>query len=304
MIKARRQSPLLRVSEDYARELLQVMHDTITQNDGSPMPVFSADGLEQLPAWAIAQPYTASADSKKNAAADTERTRFEQARSDAWKQYNALQKKGAEEKATNKNLSLKDRFEQWWDISEDEAAEVVKSNRQNLLEAAEEFGVDPNIVALVIYTEQADNVNKRDTFTDWLAVGGVDTSVGIGQVKLSTAQDIEQSGYIEPIIDPQESFNYFSQPDLDSDFANHLRENVTTTKTLSDNKTNARYVAAYLKMIQDAWESEYPAISKDLAIMATLYNIGIGVPHANPKPNPFGENAKSYFYLMPDLLKH
>uniref|UniRef100_UPI003A94FBDB hypothetical protein n=1 Tax=Ruminococcus sp. TaxID=41978 RepID=UPI003A94FBDB len=51
------------------------------------------------------------------------------------------------------------------------------------------------ILAGVIYTEQVLNVNLIDVYTDCFAASSlVDTSVGIAQVKMSTAELVEDAG--------------------------------------------------------------------------------------------------------------
>ena len=64
--------------------------------------------------------------------------------------------------------------------------------------AAKKYGVNPSILASCIYTEQILNVNVVDTLTDNMFYWA-DTSVGIGQVKVSTAKLLEDKGYINKI---------------------------------------------------------------------------------------------------------
>lgn len=79
---------------------------------------------------------------------------------------------------------------------ESEAGNKIKNNAQNIIDAANHYGVDPRIVAGVIYAEQSINVNFKDTLTNWLAFYGVNTSVGLGQVRMSIANSLEEKGYI------------------------------------------------------------------------------------------------------------
>lgn len=85
---------------------------------------------------------------------------------------------------------------EWLDVSESGAAEKIRENADNILEAARAFGVDPQVVAGVIYTEQSENVDIVDTLTDWVGFYGViDMSVGIGQVRMTTAEELENLGH-------------------------------------------------------------------------------------------------------------
>ena len=74
---------------------------------------------------------------------------------------------------------------------------------------------------------------------------------------------------------------------------------------LTNDKTNIRYAAAYLALIQDKWKGSYPEIDGRTAVLATLYNIGENGtrgPNANPGTNEFGDFAKANYYKMRELL--
>lgn len=90
-----------------------------------------------------------------------------------------------------------------------------------------------------------------------------------------------------------------------------IDENAKIAITLEDNETNIQYAAAYIKYQNSMWEEEYPEIWQDVAIQATIYNLGheklkdgwliekLGIlfagfkeqrePHANPESNDFGK---------------
>ena len=55
---------------------------------------------------------------------------------------------------------------------------------------------------------------------------------------------------------------------------------------LANNKTCIRYAAAHLRRMIDYWAGEYSNISKDVGVLATLYNYDKYIPHNNPKPSP------------------
>ena len=175
--------------------------------------------------------------------------------------------------------------------SKEEATQIIEENSQNIKDAAEEFDIDPAILASVIYTEQNLNVNWIDDLTDvlfWV----FDTSIGVSQVKVSTAKILEDSGYIEKtealVINGREILS---------------REEEIVMK-LEDDRDNIRYAAAYLEYFQDRWENFYTGISGDVGVLATLYNQGeISPPHSNPKPNPFGKAAEENYDYVKSLLK-
>ena len=72
-----------------------------------------------------------------------------------------------------------------------------KKTAHSILFYAHYYGVDPNVVASVIFVEQYYNYDWRDISTDWIAFYGIiDMSVGLGQVRMSTAEYLEENGYI------------------------------------------------------------------------------------------------------------
>lgn len=117
----------------------------------------------------------------------------------------------------------------------------------------------------------------------------VDTSVGIAQVKMTTAESVEEAGLMERIDAEVYGFVVISHHKL-----RYAR--------LCDNKTNIRYAAAYLKQLTDAWQPSYKNIAKSPSILGTLYNIGIGNPHSDPEPNDFGNDVAKVYDKMKELL--
>lgn len=83
-----------------------------------------------------------------------------------------------------------------------EASNIIIRNADAIKNAGKYYGVNPAIIAACIYTEQITNVNIVDSVTDVPAYLA-DTSIGIGQVKVSTAKMLEDSGYIQ-----KTSFSY------------------------------------------------------------------------------------------------
>ena len=173
-------------------------------------------------------------------------------------------------------------------VSEEVVVRKLQINIQNIIEASNEFRVDPGIIAVCIYAEQRLNFNWIDSITD-IILYFFDTSVGIGQVRISTAKMLEDYGYIS------KSLPYYN---VYTPWVYISREKIILGKLLND-KSNIRYVAAYLKYFQDRWVEEYPTISIDVGVLATLYNQGEkNPPHKNPKPNEFGYFAqKKYFHV-------
>ena len=170
------------------------------------------------------------------------------------------------------------------------ADKVIRDNAQYIKDAAEEFGVNPAILAACIYGEQCINYNITDKMFDHLWFR--DPSVGVAQVLISTAIGVEDAGYIKPKTEAYETQGNGKTVSRQEAIAEKLKEP----------ETCIRYAAAYLQQIQDAWKSEYPEIDGRTGILATLYNIGIKNPHSNPYPNAFGIFAYDNYYHMQDLL--
>ena len=192
-------------------------------------------------------------------------------------------------------------------VSWQQASEIIKRNAQEIKNAGSYYGVNPAIIAGCIYTEQTWNVNWFDDLTD---VPGFlfDTSIGIGQVKVSTAKMLEDNGYIAKTTYSRSEVywgtvnTYWNAPGVGEVWANSREEAIAYR--LTSEGENINYVAAYLKYWQDVWKSTYPEIDGKSDILGTLYNLGdrAKAPNKNPKPNSFGENVKKEYYYMRKLL--
>ncbi|MBQ4145373.1 MAG: hypothetical protein IJD36_01975 [Clostridia bacterium] len=189
------------------------------------------------------------------------------------------------------------------------ASEIIKRNANAIKNAGDYYGVNPAIIAACIYTEQVTNVNILDSLTDVPAFFA-DTSIGIGQVKVSTAKMLEDEGYIQKTV-LSDTYNEWHGNNFVKKEIWHApvygyvvgsREKAIAYR-LTVESENVNYVAAYLRYFQDRWVDAYPEIDGKTDILATLYNQGEKrPPHSNPTPNPFGVNAKKEYYYMRQLL--
>lgn len=143
-----------------------------------------------------------------------------------------------------------------------------------------------------------------DKYIDPMAAQlGVNVSLGIGQVRLSTASMLEEKGYM-PRMESETKYllrsNAAGGDAIMIDVEASLRANA-----LMDDETNIMYVAAYLSYIQDLWKDEYPEIDGKSDILGTLYNIGeygsSGI-NSTPQSNSFGDTVKENYYKMQKLL--
>lgn len=187
------------------------------------------------------------------------------------------------------------------------ASDIIKANKDTIIKTAKEFGVNPVILACCVFTEQACNVDKIEPLIDTgLGMLGIDTSIGIAQVKISTAKLMEQKGYVKPIefagMNMLTGELQWKIPGVPG-FISGTEQEVMAIR-LSDKKDSIMYAAAYLKYIQDSWKGEYSRIDGDTAIAATLYNKGFKEddPHGDPGPNDFGRYARANYYYVESLL--
>ncbi len=186
-----------------------------------------------------------------------------------------------------------------WNL--DYAEKVIGENVKYIKNAAKVYGVDPAIVAGAIYAKNTLNVDWRDNIRDPIAaatvngvahtIQGKGVSLGIGQVRLGTALDLENKGYIEKSLDGRHRFYRLSFPD-----------------------TSTMYSAAYIKYLSDI----YPDVKNIPEIMSTLYNTGPKIDkNGNIMPigrtdengtkhygyNCFGEVTKVRYKAIQLLLK-
>ena len=183
--------------------------------------------------------------------------------------------------------------------SEEDADEIIKNNIQNIIIAAEKFGVNPAILAATIYAEQRLNVDWVDDITDGICgFYGIDTSIGVAQVRISTAKFLEEQGYMPLVVAEDGGWNIPGAGFVSG------TENMARAKMLEDPAISIMYAAAYLKYFQDTWKSSYPEIDGRTAILATLYNLGHEntTPNPNPQPNEFGTFAKDSYQRMRTML--
>ena len=162
------------------------------------------------------------------------------------------------------------------------ADRAVINNKEAIKSAAEQYNVDANVLAACIYVEQYYNYNLIDDITD-VSLFFMDTSVGLAQVKISTAKLLMERGYVQT-------------------YGNGSLQNLRIAKMLkSDNVYNIQCAAAYLSYLESYWDTAYD-VSADPTIWGTLYNMGPLTPHGNPKPNWFGEKVGGYYWYMERLL--
>jgi len=183
------------------------------------------------------------------------------------------------------------------------AYKKIVKNADDILKFSKEYNVDPNVVAGCIFVEQYYNYDWKDKYGDWLGVIGViDMSIGIGQVRVSTAIFLEEQGYVPKVEDKGHVANK-GWPIVSMIMPKRGIGLSERGVRLADDSWNIRYAAAYIRALQDIWVDEFPEISKRPDILGSLYNLGHEKkPHGSPKPNWFGEYVGDVYYVMEDAL--
>ena len=114
--------------------------------------------------------------------------------------------------------------------------------------------------------------NLEDALTDWLAVLGASTSVGVAQVKIETARLIVKNGIYSPdptnkmlspkwilVVDGFHLYQYLKQENFSIHFA-----------------------AAYIRYLINAWDKKGRQISSRPGLIASFYSTG-WTPNVHPK---------------------
>lgn len=85
--------------------------------------------------------------------------------------------------------------EKYTEKDKEKASSVIKEYADTIIAIADKHNVNPIVLAGCIYSEQCLNVDWVDSVTDVL-FRFMDTSIGVAQVKVSTAKMLEDKGYI------------------------------------------------------------------------------------------------------------
>jgi len=182
--------------------------------------------------------------------------------------------------------------------AKEKASNDIRNNRQYITNAADKFtDVTPEMVAAAIYQERHDNYDIFDTGDFILGGLGVNTSIGLGQVRIETSKKVIYRGYGVH----SEGIKFIRNG---IDVTDRLSEDERVLYILSNPEMNAEIVAGYLQYHIDRWKGVYPEIVEDIGVLSTLYNLPEKPPHAKPQPSPsFGEKVEKNFEYIKSLLK-
>ena len=170
------------------------------------------------------------------------------------------------------------------EIFDEKVDELILKYKSNIEEVAERRGVDKNTMAAIIYKEQT-SLDLRDRFDYFGAYYlNSDTSIGLGQIKVSTGVSLIWWWYI-------------MKPTAGEIRVCGSVEWVTASRLRNDYR-NIEYVGAYLQKIQDVRKGKFSKIAERPDILYTIYNKGLEKcpPRPNPESNNRGKEVKKDLY--------
>jgi len=180
----------------------------------------------------------------------------------------------------------------------DLAVALLREHRGEISLAALEFGQPPRLLASVIFAERSSNVRSGKTFAEEVTAHcGFDSSLGIAQVKVSTAH------WIEEHLRDLDFYGVVNDATMLRMGGGSRRGGLIAR--LNEPSTNLLYAAAYVALIRQAWApvlQMQEMASRRAGLIATLYSLGLvrsdgslRLPHPNPELNRFGEIAQGFY---------
>lgn len=134
-----------------------------------------------------------------------------------------------------------------------------------VIESSVKYGINRDALGAILADEYC-RIGLDDAF-DWFAAIGIDTSVGLAQIMVSTAREMIQGGKVKGI------------PDSLSDRELYER--------LKADEISIDFAAARIRQTIDFWQSKYDLRDRP-EILGTLYSQGLGEPKTNPMANTRG----------------
>ena len=198
--------------------------------------------------------------------------------------------------AKNNPISLKDPNGEYWLFAETRARRDIESNADNIINASQRYqDVRPEMLAGVIYQERlgANNVNVYDLTDGPLGLLGVDTSAGLGQIKVSTAQKTAQAGYFNINNLHKEVFGFESK----------APQRIQVLALLGNDQANTIIGAAFLQKTIDSWKASMPDIANNPELLGSLYNYSEVAPSQAGYSNEFGRRVARDYSKVSDMLK-
>lgn len=169
--------------------------------------------------------------------------------------------------------------------TEKEVVSHLSRYKDLVLSASKDLKVDKYLLGAILIDEDL----RRDWLDDWLdrlAKLGKDTSVGVAQIKVSTARELIRKGFYNP--DPEDT--NLSRHNIDKLPKRYLYE------YLSDPKHSIYFAGAKINQIIKNW-SPYVNLRNKPEIIASLYSLP-RKPHPRPEANERGKQIANEFYKL------
>ena len=173
-------------------------------------------------------------------------------------------------------------------ITKEAAQAKLQPHRDLVFEAAKKFNVDSYLLGAIIIDEIA-RFAPIEMITDPLGgyFIGVNTSVGIAQVKIDTARGLIKDGYYNPNPDDGK----LSPANIGKVSRSHLYQYV------KESRHSIFFAAARMRALIDEWK-KFVDLSRKPEIITTLYHLPHIIPHANPQSNDRGLQIAREFYQL------
>jgi predicted lipoprotein with Yx(FWY)xxD motif len=164
--------------------------------------------------------------------------------------------------------------------------EIISTHADLIVEYGEKLKVDPRAIAGAILAENSMNVSVDDTAQNWLASFGI-TKVTVGGYSKEFTYGLGQVGSTVVYQAEDKLAKIENRTRLSSDESR--RQALTPEGSI-------KYVAAYMKIVSDAYKEAGFNIDNQPEILATVYNLGqpeeraqrAKINNRQPKPNYFG----------------
>jgi len=166
---------------------------------------------------------------------------------------------------------------------------VFESHSNTIKKAAQKFKIDQHILGAILIDEIA-RLFPFEPIIEKIGadIVGANTSVGVAQMKIETANDLIKKELYNPR--PSDKKIPFSG-NLSNADRRHLYQYVVQPKH------SIRFAAAFIRYVIDFW-SPYIDLAHRPEIIGTLYHQGYGKPHAHPKSNARGNQIAEEFYPL------
>lgn len=166
---------------------------------------------------------------------------------------------------------------------------VFESHSDIIKKAAQEFSIDQYILGAILI----DEIARLAPFEPIIEKIGADiigknTSVGVAQVKIETANDLIKKDLYNP--SPSDKKLPFSG-NLTNANRRHLYQYVIQPEH------NIRFEAAFIRHVIDFW-SPHIDLSNRPEIIGTLYHQGYGNPNSHPESIGRGDQIAEEFYSL------